>query len=79
MTMTIIYRPPPLPASILDEIVCADEYQRFSACEAVCLSIWATGLSACQSSDERHRWRVKYAQLAARLVLSSKYETTPQP
>ena len=79
MTITSTYRPAAPHASILDEIVCGDELQRFKACEAVCASIWAAGLNSCASVIERQSWQARYAHYLLKLSRLWIQQTTPRP
>jgi hypothetical protein len=59
------YRPAPPSASILAEVVCPSEDQRFRACEAICATVWAAGYNSCASSAERASWRARYTRYLA--------------
>lgn len=73
------YQPPPPSASILAEVVCPDEQQRFRACAAVCASIWAAGLNSCGTPVERLHWQRSYAEHLRKLAVAWTHETTPRP
>jgi hypothetical protein len=66
--MPTTYRPAPPAASILTELVCADQQQRFRACEAICASVWATGLNSCATPAERVSWEHSYLQYLQQLA-----------
>jgi hypothetical protein len=74
-----IYRPKPPAVSLLSEIVCADFDQRKRACEALSASIWAYGLNACATPDERRRWQLGYVNHMRSAIDLWTYETTPRP
>lgn len=52
----VVFRPAPMPPSVLTEIVCDDADQRFLACVAVTSAVWGKGLQACRCPAERAAW-----------------------
>lgn len=73
------HQPSLLPESLLAEIACPDEVQRFRACAAVCASVWAAGLNSCGTPAERLHWQRSYAEYLRKLAVAWTHETTPRP
>lgn len=67
--MTMLSRPTPLPATVLDEIVCDHFHRRFAACRAVERTIWGLGLQMCSTPVERAAWQAQYRSHLEKLCI----------
>lgn len=53
---------------VYEELQAEDAGQRFAACRALSMSIWAAGLLGCRTPSERLRWQHEYARELAALA-----------
>jgi hypothetical protein len=52
----VLYRPQPLPPSLLTELAAVSLNNRFAACVALTTDIWGHGVAGCASEEERTEW-----------------------
>ena len=69
-------RPSDALDTLLYEIDATEIDRRFAACQALESSIWAYGISGCNSAYERQQWQIRYAEHLEKMSRAWQYTRT---